>query len=211
MRKIKAIGLAFVAVLAMSAVAAGSANAADFMSEGNVDTVVSADQVGTHVFTVDGSNVTCTTAHFESALLASPASSVRVHPEYKGCTAFGFVNATVNTEACDYVLSAGTLASDEAPGELEVDCEGGSIVITAATCEAKVGSQTFSSGLNFVNNTEAGTVTLEAEVTGIVTNKTKDGFLCPLSGTGEGSGAYTGDTLVTGEDAEGEGVSVTLE
>jgi hypothetical protein len=202
MKRIKTLGLALVAVLAMSAVVASAASAAQFASEGNVNAKVEATQSTTHVFSVEGNNVSCTTANFAtSGEIASPASSVTVHPVYSGCTAFGFVGSTVTTTGCDYVLSApGTVESGKVAGNLNVTCEAGkNIVIVAGTCEVTVPAQSFTSGLTFEN--VAGppkTVTLKAAVSGIKSTKVKDGFLCPLNGTGAATGTYSGNTTVKG-------------
>lgn len=215
-RNIKVLGVAVVAVLAMSAFVASAASASKFMSEGNVNVTVKADQTGSHVFTVDGSSITCTTAHFESAgLISSPAATVKVHPTYEGCTAFGFVNSPITTTGCDYTLSSGTeSAADKFPGSLELTCSGtNKITIVAGTCEVTVsGPQTFGTGLEFVNNT-AGTKTvlLDANAVKVNVNKVKDGFLCPLSGTGAGTGTYTGETTVKGFNSGSTQVGVTVE
>lgn len=214
MKSIKTLGLALVAVLAMSAVVASAASAATFMSEGNVNAKVEADQSTTHTFSIEGNNVTCTTAHFETAgEIASPASSVTVHPTYTGCTAFGFVGSTVSTTGCDYVLTApGKVEGGKVGGNIEVKCGAGSkIVIVAGTCEVTVAAQSFTSGLTFEN--VAGppkTVTLKAAVTGIASTKVKDGFLCPLNGTGAASGTYTGNTAVKGVSGKTQ-VGITVE
>lgn len=195
-RNTKVLGLALVAVLAMSAFAAAGASAATKFVAGTSTAKVVADQVASenHVFTVDGSEVKCSTAHFETAgEVASPATSITVHPTYSGCTAFGFLGATVNTTGCDYQLFAS--------GSINVLCSGSNqIIITAATCEAKVPAQEIASGVTYVNQaTSPTTVLVEAGLNGTVkTNKTKDGFLCPLSGTGTSFGSYLGDTVAKG-------------
>jgi phytoene dehydrogenase-like protein len=58
-------------------------------------------------------------------------------------------------------------------------------------------------------NLEGGEVRVEAEVEEIEVEKTKDGFLCPLSGTGTTTGTYTGDTDASGtHEEEPTGISV---
>ena len=70
------------------------------------------------------------------------------------------------------------------------------IVITAGNCEVDVGTQT---GLGSVALTNNGNhIDAQADVTGITGNVTKDGFLCPLSGTGHKTGGtYVQDDPVT--------------
>lgn len=197
--KLKVLGLALVAVFAMSAVAASAASANQFMSEGGGSTTVTATQVGEHVFTVDGASVTCEVATFSSVgEVASPATSVKVSPNYEECTAFTFFTAKIQTEGCYYNLHVGATGGIEYTGSLDLECEEGhEIVIAAGTCEAKVaGGQEFS-GIGYAN-AEGGKVTIAAEVAGIAVNKTKDGFLCPFSGKGAAEGTYEGTTLAAG-------------
>lgn len=204
--KLKVLGLALVAVFAMSAVAASAASANQFMSEGNVETSISASQEGEHVFTVDGASVTCEVAEFNSTgPVASPATSVKVAPTYEECTAFTFFTAKIQTEGCYYNLHVGATGGIEYTGSLDLECEEGhEIVIAAGTCEAKVpGGQTFN-GIGYANG--SGTVTIGANVSGIEVNKTKDGFLCPFSGKGAAEGSYEGTTV-----ASGSGVGITVE
>lgn len=206
-RNIKALSLALVAVFAMSAVAAAGASAAEkFVAETSTAKVI-AEQTGSaqHVFSVDGTEVKCSSAKFETASeVASPATSITVHPAYTGCTAFGFLEASVTTTGCDYKLFAA--------GGINVVCSGSNqIVISAATCEAKVPAQEIASGLTYKNEaTSPSTVLVGAALSGTVkTNKTKDGFLCPLKGTGEVFGSYTGDTLAKGFNGVNQvGISV---
>ncbi|HVQ58618.1 MAG TPA: hypothetical protein VMS60_06885 [Solirubrobacterales bacterium] len=213
MKRMKVLGLALVAVFAMSAVGASAASAANFMSEGNVEGNVEANQSTTHVFSIEGNDVTCTTAKFVSGVVASPTASVKVHPTYTGCTAFGFVGSTVTTTGCDYNLTApGTVEGGKVAGNIAVECSAGSkIVIVAGTCEVTVAAQSFTKGLTFENVASTPkTLTLKAAVTGISSTKVKDGFLCPLSGTGAASGTYTGNTLVKGFQGATQ-IGVTVE
>jgi hypothetical protein len=215
MKKMKTLGLALVAVFAMSAVVASAASAAQFASDGNVEASIEAKQSTTHTFSIEGNNVTCTSAVFTTAgLISSPATSVKVHPAYTGCTAFGFVGSSVTTTGCDYVLSApGTVESGKVAGNIKVECEAGkNIVIVAGTCEVTVAPQSFTKGLTFENIASSPkTMNLKAAVTGIASTKVKDGFLCPLSGTGAASGTYTGDTLIKGFNSGGTQVGVKVE
>jgi hypothetical protein len=203
LRKRKFLGVLIVAALAISAlgVSAASASAAEFhAAESPVK--ITADQTKTNVFTVDGTKVECTTAHFVSGLIAAPSPTAEVHPEYSGCTAFGFVGATVNTESCNYVLHAS--------GSVDIVCPTGqSIKITASTCAVEVGSQ---SGLTSIAYTNSGNnVIVTPNVSGITATKTKDGFLCPLNGTGTvTNGTYTGAVEAKGTNSSGQPDAISV-
>jgi hypothetical protein len=216
--KLRTLCIAFIAVLAIGAMTAAAAQAGKFMTEGNVSATIRGEQVGTSTFTVEGNKVSCETAKVESAkALSSPAESWTVHPTYAGCTAFGFVGATVTTTGCDYTAKAGeSIGEGEFSGTVELNCEAGkSITIIASTCEATVsGPQSFTTGVT-------GTFSKKPSIWHILTHllfgkvkvkKVKDGFLCPLNGTGETTGEAAGTTTwwawLFGEEKE---VGVTFE
>jgi len=204
-RNIKVLGLALVAVMAMSAMVASAAQAAPVVTLTNQkgETVASAQihgvQSGKHKFTVDGSSVECTTATFEGSA-TDGATWTKVHPVYTGCTAFGFLGATVTTTGCDYELMALGAGPTEYTGEIKVVCEAGKEITISAggVCTAKVGSQTITTGNKATNSTELihMHITLHNEESSVSVNKTQDGFGCPFAGTGATTGKYTGTTTV---------------
>jgi hypothetical protein len=212
----KALGLSLVAVLAMSAIVASAAQAGKLSTEGGGSTNIQADQIGGgHVFEVEGNKVTCSTAHFYSVAMtpkgsetevevANGATSITMHPEYKGCTAFGIINSTVTTTGCNYTIEAP--GNEEAgmvyKANIKLECEAGKKVEISAAgiCEATVSEQTISSGLSFVNTTVSPMDTMfNALAAPVKTVKTKDGLFCPFSGTGEVTATYTGETTAVGK------------
>jgi hypothetical protein len=205
-RKSKALGLALVAVFAMSAVIASAASASTFHAA-KYPVTLSGSQTTTHVFSASGTSVSCEKATFAGSASAD-SSEVTIHPTYSGCTAFGFVGATVNTEECNYVFHSGATTNEKEEiyaGTTDVKCPAGqSIKVTASTCALEIKGQTGLSSVSFDNNA-AGTETVGANVEKIANTVTKDGFLCPLNGTGNFTdGKYTGTTLVQGKDSEGK-------
>lgn len=210
------VACALAALALLGAVAAGQAQAAKGMSEGNVNVRLVGEQIGGTTFTLDGNKIECGTVKAEtSGFVSSPASSLTVHPTYSECTAFGFVNATVNTTGCDFVETLGSeVAADKFSGTAELKCSGANkITIVSGTCEVQIsGPQTFSTGLFGTNNTTAKPldVVLDFAVK-VAVNKTKDGFLCPLAGTGAATAEYAGQTTGRGYAEGGAQVGVTFE
>lgn len=197
--RIKLAGAIAVAILAFSATA--SLAQAKFMTTGNVTSVVLGTQIGTNVLSVEGNKASCTTTRLESPGVASPASVVTVHPTYESCTIFGFVGSTITTTGCDYKLAGGAteLSPDKFTGAMEIVCEAGkSIVIVAGTCEVTIGGLQFLSEMTFTDNTAASPkdVVLKWNEALVVVNKVKDGFLCPLGGTGSTNGVLTGESTM---------------
>lgn len=201
-RSIRMFGVPILSSLAAVASLASAAQASSFMSEGNVTAAISANQVLHHTFFIEGNRVECAFAHFAAeGEVSSPSETVTVHPTYSGCEAFGFVEATVSTTGCNYVLSAS--------GFVEIACSGLSpITITASTCQATVGSQLLL-GMSY-RNLAGGWLDVEAEVLGITVTKTKDGFLCPFSGTGTAVGRYEGLSEAEGRHS-GSHMAITVE
>jgi hypothetical protein len=197
MRKLNRFALAFVAVLAMSAVVASAAQAVpQFTASAYPAIGTGSNKAGSETFTTEAGTVQCD-SHFRG-VLTEASSTLTVTPKYTECVAFGFLGATVNTEGCTYVFHATEKVENNVyRAHVDVSCpEGQSIKITAATCKAEVKSQT---GLTTVKGTNlaGGSVTVEPNVTNIAMTVTQDGFGCPFSGTGAKTGSYHGDVVVS--------------
>jgi len=223
-RKFKALGLALVAVFAMSAVVASAASATSgtLTAEGKA-TTATGTQVGEHVFTLTSHPVSggfastkCKKAHFHGiGTVTDGAKSVTVTPTYSECTAFG-LPATISHEGCDYTLSTGTpTATAGWHVNTNVTCPAGKAIrIVAQTCEVTVGSQGPLTTSEVTNSGTSGTtmdLLLHTKITGIHYTVVKDGIGCPLSGTGTfTNGDYDGTTTVIGLDALGAHVGITI-
>jgi hypothetical protein len=197
--KLRTIGLACAAVLALSAVFAATAIATPQFTGSSYPTGLTGSSFrGSLVLTTEAGKVECD-SHFLSQFYFSADSTLELAPTFTNCMAFGFLSATVNPEFCDLVLHATEMA---APGvyrhHFDVDCNGGdSIKITASTCKAEIKDQ---NGLTTVktSNLVNGSITVQPEVSGIAYTVTQDGFLCPFGGTGNKTdGTYTGDVVLS--------------
>jgi hypothetical protein len=234
-RKLKALGLALVAVFAMSAIvaSAASATAGTLTAEGKT-VIATAEQSGEHEFVLTdhpiapGFAVTkCKKAVFTgTAGVTDGATSVTAHPVYTECTAFG-QPATITTTGCDYVLNTGTpvivegvqtgwhVVTDLVCAETKEPTVNHVIKIVTGTCEVTVGGQTGLTTSEVTNSGGAGTamdLLLHTKITGIKYTVVKDNIGCPLSGTGSFSkGDYNGTTTVKAHDAETKvAVGITL-
>ena len=212
MRHLKVLGLVLVAVLAISATGASAASAQ--VKSSSYPSTLTGSQVGSHVFTIDGGfTVVCPVAFFGGVLKEEASTVGGVTAEYKGngenqCEAFG-LSATVSMNGCTYTFHDTNVVTVgvEHTGTVDLVCPAGkAVTLIYGTCEVQIGSQT---GLGPVVYRDDGTtnhLTLNPNVSKAITyNKTKDGFLCPLNGTGEkADGSYAGTTTVSGEDPETE-------
>ncbi|HET7120811.1 MAG TPA: hypothetical protein VFI17_06125 [Solirubrobacterales bacterium] len=203
----KILGLALVAVLALAALGASAAQAVPIgvvtqkgeTFNGTVE--LTSEQVeGNAKFTVDGSNVECNSAN-TSGTGKDGETWGKMHPTYEGCTAFGFIGATVATAGCNFEAMATTEnGAGVFAGELKIVCETGKEIVISAggVCEAKVGPQTVTGGTQAKNVTSEGKmhVRLDSNESPVQTTKTKDGFGCPFNGTGVTTGKINAHTTV---------------
>lgn len=197
-RKLKALGLAFVAVLAMGALSASAASAASFHSEA-AHTILSGEQpTGTNdVFTTNAGTVTCQNATYSGTTSSATTSTVTVTPSYSGCTAFGFVNATIDVNGCTYTFNAGN-------DDLIITCSGNPITVTAFNCHVKVASQEATAGISY-DNAGSGTsrdVTATANITGLKYTQESKSFPGCTNGSFT-NGTYKGAGTVKGSNTAG--------
>lgn len=149
----------------------------------------------------------CKTIAF-SATLKEATTPVNATPLLSECRAFGFVETTVNPNGCEYRFHAGSGAEDEFTGSLDLVCPAGkSIVIQALTCEVQIGAQTGLGPITYENITEETeeipkpSVGIHFKVEELAYTKTKDGFLCPLAGTGaKADGKILGGVFAAAEN-----------
>jgi hypothetical protein len=197
-RNLKALGLALMAVLALGAIAAGSASAAGerFHSEEKT-TILTGTSEASHVFAASGFSVTCTEAHFRGTTIGdsgtTTSTTLSVHPIYTGCTS-SLGAAPVDTNGCNYTFDSETNASKHLP--ISIFCTPSNVIkVTAPGCTLSFGSQNIVNGAS-VANLGAGT-TRDVTVTATATATfSKSGFGCfVIGGT---TGTYTGPTTVKG-------------
>jgi hypothetical protein len=201
-RKFKFIGLALVAVFAMSAVAASAASAAEIKSESAPVKVTGSQEGTTNGFDVTFGEVKCTTADYNTETVVTADKAVTLTPTFDGCT-FAGVATEVDINECKFELSNITATS----GTVKVVCPGSNeITVTNSKCVVHVPSQ------------DAGTVTLATigttttrEITASLGGLTTITYSqTPGSGVGkcpavsESTGAYTGTSQFTGETTDGK-------
>ncbi|HEX8752683.1 MAG TPA: hypothetical protein VF731_04625 [Solirubrobacterales bacterium] len=165
MHKLKVFGLAALAVFALTAVSASAAQAAPLFHVEEAPATITGEQIGTQVFNTEEGKVECKVAKFTGTSNVTATATQELAPEYKECTAFGFVGATVNPEGCKYRFN---LVEGSSPPTATVDvvCPSGqSIKVSTLSCVVSVGSQTGLSHAVFANNGSGETRDLKVSVT----------------------------------------------
>ncbi len=211
-RNLKTLGVALCAVLALSVVVVGSAQAAEgkYTASTYPTTGTAESALGNDVFTTEAGTVECL-SHFEGTLTGA-STNLTVKAKYSKCKAFGFLEATVSMRSCDYLFTTPTGEKDVWKAEkVQVKCTNAlePILISAGTCKATVGEQTTAGSVDVTNNTAAKDVSVQATVTGVAYTVTEDGFACPFGGTGAKTGAtYAQKSSITFASTNGATIDV---
>jgi hypothetical protein len=202
-RKLKALGLALIAVAAM-AFSASAAMAASFHSEAT-HTTLSGSQVGEDKFKVNAGTVTCGEATYSGTQSSATSETQTVTPNYSECKAFGFVNTPIDVNGCTYTFNANN-------GSINIGCGSKPIVVTAFNCYVSVGSQELSTGVTYANEGSGSSrdVKVTVSLTGIKYTQESKSFPGCSNGTFT-NGTYEGAATVRGFTTEGTQVGVWKE
>jgi hypothetical protein len=210
-RNLKILGLAFAAVLAMSAVAAPAASAQTpevhctatvqascWLTATSNDNVLSLSQ-GEHKTTI-----TCESSKFTSTVTKTSASQT-ISPVYTKCKAFG-ISAPVAMNGCTYTLND-VAGSSPPTAKVDIVCPAGKVITmkpTGLACVIEIGAQT---GLQHIvaenKGTEPTHVFLNITIVGLIAKTT--GAECPTPGVTETNGSLTGTATVEAFEDEGVG------
>jgi hypothetical protein len=201
-RSLKVMGLALIAVLALTAIEVAAASAAEFESEAT-ETFIHGEQETKNVLTVNSRTVECKVATFDGTQVGRTATTLEVHPVYEECMAFG-LPATVTTTGCDYRLNQpGISAEGPTSGTMNVVCTSGDAItinVNEGTCSVTVGSQGGSTGLVGIGYTNSSsspkTIDLSYSVTAVAANVSGSVLDCGTNGAR--AATYTGTALATG-------------
>lgn len=199
-RKLKTLGVAVLAVLALSAVVASAASATNFTASKYPTAATAESELGNDDFKTEAGSVECK-GHFAVAALSEPSPTATITPTYTNCKAFGFLNATVNMNGCDYVLHTS--------GSADLKCPSGqSVTITAGTCEIMITEILELEFIKITNGMGGGLIILIL-IEEIIYHVTKDGIGCPFNGTGTKTGAsYTQNKSITASSTNGATIDV---
>lgn len=178
----KAIGAVAFAVFALMAFVASAASASSYFQAGEYPAEVKGQQEGSEglVLVMDGLTISCKIETLTGSMF-EPLEKLEVAPTNSECTAMG-IAATIASEGCTYRLYANTKIMDiVCPAEKAIK-----VTAIAGSCEAKI------SGQNELKTVEEvakeglpKTISTKVAAKSVKYTKTKDGFLCPFSGTGE--------------------------
>jgi hypothetical protein len=224
--KLKIVGLALTAALAMSALMVSAPRAEEGKTGELTATkypvsITAPPHLKQHTFTAGGQTITCkgppTTF---SGTISAKTKELTITPSYKEChTPTGF-EATVTMNGCDYLFTTGTKTGEEFTGSVHLICPAGKRVeIHAVTCKITVlpthetnagpphsltkkyalKGEILLANIPPEGETKAPFAYATLKVEGI-TYETHKGFLCPMEGDTEtkADGVYHGNSRVKG-------------
>jgi hypothetical protein len=207
-RNLKALGLALVAVFAMSSVAASFASAA----LPDVDAIVSEEvpvklkgtqENGLSKFTLAGQAVECTTANVTATITTSITVEevLTDEPTYNGCTYAG-QGASVNPQGCKYRLTGTTKTDGDAKAHVVCGANPIKLTLNAIACEVFVASQEAEEGYTITTVGSGNTAELTLHVTAKVkvTSKGDPGEGVTCASLTNGNGTLEGTYIVKGEN-----------
>lgn len=203
MRNLKIFGIALMAVLATSAVAAGAASAADLTAEKYPATLTGKNTGASDVIATTAGNVSCKTTSYHGTI-SGPTTKISVAPIFGECTAFGFP-ATIDVNGCLLVFNVGAGLT----GDVDLSCPAGqSMTITAlaagtAKCTAHLGSQSDIEGTANFSVAGSGTTreaTVSASLKGLDYTHTKGTGIGACTAGSATNGTLSAQASVTGEE-----------
>jgi hypothetical protein len=129
-----------------------------------------------------------------SGQLSAASSTLTISPSFSGCKLAGISATAVNTNGCTLQFDAGT--SVGLASTMDLACPAGkALEVIAGSCQISVPAA------NDIQSTPGnfdGDVYFEVNGSGLEYVKTKDGLLCPFSGTGaKTDGSLTGRLSVS--------------
>jgi hypothetical protein len=222
-RNLKVPGLALVALLAMSALA--STASAQFESEAeSTNLTVSTNAMQKYAPAEGGVAVECTTIKVTGTLTGKANTLLRVTPTYSNCETFLGASTAVNTNGCEYWLHSSKGSTNAVTAEIVcpgTDVIGPALVETASAkfieitvgsiCKYTIRSQfvsTSAASFKNIGTMTTGEVIVEPNVKGIKSTLVTNDFFCPGGGS---TGTYTGNSTITGENAEGKHVGIFVD
>jgi hypothetical protein len=186
-RKIKGLGLAFVAIAAMSMAVASAVQATELHATDPGPVSIFGEKTAQHqqhVFTTDAGSVKCNVSKFEGTVPASggqqtTAQELTLTGTYTNCTAFGLA-ATIDMNGCKYTIT-NKLGAHTTAQTAYVDitgCTAGKVIEITPTgipCVVTVPEQHNLSHIVFDNNPEPATTPHDLTATITVTGITYEG------------------------------------
>lgn len=221
-RNLKALGLALVAVFALSAMAASAASALELTASNGLGehehALLHAEQVSGEedVLEITGNtSVKCTTSTATATLATGTASEITVTPSYSGCKAGGTL--VTHVEGGQFLLTQGAeVGEDEftitAHVTEEITLTITNLFQTSSVCTIHIKPQAVPGHAIAHVNTATHDITLTNDFTGLHYTATEGSGVGCLGAPETGENAdYFGTTTITAEDTSENPLSLSID
>jgi hypothetical protein len=199
--KIRILTAALVAVAALMGLQAGSASAVPLFHSEVAHTLGSGSQVGSMVFTVNAGTIKCNKITGTGTMSSATVTEVTSVPTFSECSAFGFVNVTIDTNGCENIITADF--------EVHLTCPAGkNIEVTAFNCTVAFSPQSATT-VEYTTTGSGSTreIVAKEEGTGIHYVQTSKSFPGCTNGTFT-NGTAKGEVRTKGTNTEGKQVGI---
>lgn len=207
-RRLKVLGIALVATLALLAGVASIASA-QFTSNKS-HTIISGIQSLSHVFTAGSGfgGISCWPVHFSGTAASGSESTMVLTPTYGNCKDSFGRTVDVDNSSLTYTFTSGAWkgAVDVSGGMTLTVTSGGSVV-----CTMVIKAPQTNFGVSYTNGGGSNPILMRINITNLQ-NTTSGGFFnCGVSNGEHFLGTYEGDTWITGSGTEGSNAAVSVD
>ena len=194
MRLVKVLGLALMAVFALSAATATGASASSFEA-GETSGLLTIKEHGLQQFITPTGTLNCTKLRGHGSWVTKTKLTQIATVSYTGCsTTIGTVEEPINAE---YEFSADGLNNISILKTITIQ-----VLATGLTCKIIVPAQSGLDGVKYDNLPGFKAILLLSEVSGITSSDS--GAICPVKYTTEKTATYTGNALISVVAAGGQ-------
>ena len=211
-RKVKMLGFALLALLAVGAAAASAASAHHRFFSEQEKTILIGETDVKHKLTLGEASLECASVKRESTLSGSGVGGFAFTPVYEGCT-FAGKKAVVRMNGCQYSFTGVTDANEDAG--VNVECAAGIVIEIEVekfsgenSCTITFGAQSPAGGVHYTNlgAENERTITVNATIQEIVVSSDGPGLLC--TSLGKLKAKTTGAFILKGKEDQGAGKQV---
>jgi len=209
-RRFKHLGLTFLTIVALSAVAASAALANPQFHLEMEDTTLTGGQITPNVLTTDLGAMECEVVHYDGTQGPFTSTTLTLTPIFEKCK-IGGVNTTVTMNGCSYVFHLAQ-NTENYEAKMGIECPAGQkFVIHTPECAITIPPQGPKAAVTFTNENAAATrsLVIDLNIGGI--EYIEHGGACASETEATANGTFVGQATVTGENAAQEHKAIWVE
>jgi hypothetical protein len=208
-RKLKAMGLALVAAMALTAMLASAASA-QFTSNKEHTILSGSQKAGTDdVFSAGEGfgGITCENAIFSGTSVAKSEATQVITPRYENCKdSFGRAVDTHSTETSTWTFGIGWGLLHFSGSKTVTITSGGSVI-----CTVVYKSPQTNNGLTYTNLGGTKGIEITRHSTNVISTTSGGFFNCGVSNGEHKEGTYDSTSVITGKDTSGAAAEISVD